>query len=119
MRSPVGYPKAEFNLRGDNGAATGGLAVDSNLGWKGPESYVARPARALRHFHEQLHRAHRDAGDVQQGNQGFDGHVREVSARKRQSESYTSAITLSQYQRFQYIREQLSREGFSIPMPSG
>lgn len=30
-----------FNLRGDNGAKTGGLAVDSNLGWKGPESYVA------------------------------------------------------------------------------
>ena len=30
-----------FNLRGDDGAATGGLAVDSNLGWKGAEKYVA------------------------------------------------------------------------------
>ena len=30
-----------FNLRGDDGAATGGLAVDSNLGWKGPDKYVA------------------------------------------------------------------------------
>ena len=30
-----------FNLRGDDGAATGGLAVDTNLGWKGPEKYVA------------------------------------------------------------------------------
>ena len=28
-------------LRGDDGTKTGGLAVDSNLGWKGPESYVA------------------------------------------------------------------------------
>ena len=37
----VGNYKALFNLRGDNGAKTGGLAVDSNLGWKGPESYVA------------------------------------------------------------------------------
>ena len=30
-----------FNLRGDDGQPTGGLAVDSNLGWKGPEKYVA------------------------------------------------------------------------------
>ena len=28
-------------LRGDNGEATGGLAVDTNLGWKGAEKYVA------------------------------------------------------------------------------
>ena len=37
----VGNYKACFNLRGDNGQPTGGLAVDSNLGWKGPEKYVA------------------------------------------------------------------------------
>ncbi len=37
----VGNYKAVFNLRGDDGAATGGLAVDSNLGWKGAEKYVA------------------------------------------------------------------------------
>ncbi len=37
----VGNYKAVFNLRGDDGALTGGLAVDSNLGWKGPEKYVA------------------------------------------------------------------------------
>lgn len=37
----VGNFKTVFNLRGDDGADTGGLAVDSNLGWKGPDSYVA------------------------------------------------------------------------------
>ena len=37
----AGHYKAVFNLRGDDGAATGGLAVDTNLGWKGPEKYVA------------------------------------------------------------------------------
>jgi arylsulfatase A-like enzyme len=37
----VGNYKAVFNLRGDDGAGTGGLAVDSNQGWKGPEKYVA------------------------------------------------------------------------------
>src|SRR5262249_40852069 len=33
--------KRVFNLRGDNGAQTGGLAVDTNLGWKGAEKYIA------------------------------------------------------------------------------
>jgi arylsulfatase len=33
--------KVVWNLRGDNGQPTGGLAVDTNLGWKGPKKYVA------------------------------------------------------------------------------
>jgi hypothetical protein len=37
----VGQFKAVFNLRGDDGQSTGGLAVDSNLGWKGREKHVA------------------------------------------------------------------------------
>jgi arylsulfatase A-like enzyme len=37
----VGNYKAVFNLRGDDGAQTGGLAVDTDLGWKGGEKYVA------------------------------------------------------------------------------
>ena len=37
----TGNYKFVFNLRGDDGAATGGLAVDTNLGWKGAEKYVA------------------------------------------------------------------------------
>jgi len=37
----VGNYKAVFNLRGDDGAVIGGLAVDSNLGWKGQSKYVA------------------------------------------------------------------------------
>ena len=37
----VGNYKAVFNLRGDNGQPTGGLAVDTNLGWKGAAKYVA------------------------------------------------------------------------------
>ena len=36
-----GNYKFVFNLRGDDGAPTGGLAVDTNLGWKGAEKYVA------------------------------------------------------------------------------
>jgi arylsulfatase len=33
--------KVAWNLRGDDGQPTGGLAVDTNLGWKGPSKYVA------------------------------------------------------------------------------
>jgi arylsulfatase len=39
--------------------------------------------------------------------------------RKLQSESYSGPITLSQYQRLQYVREALQKEGFTIPLPSG
>ena len=42
----VGRFKAVFNLRGDDGQATGGLAVDSNLGWKGASKYVATVPRS-------------------------------------------------------------------------
>ena len=37
----VGNYKAVFDLRGDGGQATGGLAVDTNLGWKGPGKMIA------------------------------------------------------------------------------
>ena len=37
----LGRWKAQFNLRGDDGAQTGGLAVDTNLGWKGASKYIA------------------------------------------------------------------------------
>jgi arylsulfatase len=37
----VGNYKAVYNLRGDDGVPSGGLAVETNLGWKGPEKYVS------------------------------------------------------------------------------
>ena len=58
--------KFVFNLRGDDGASTGGLAVDTNLGWKGAGHRasnlrsVGGSAGALRHLHEQLYRKHLD-----------------------------------------------------------
>lgn len=39
--------------------------------------------------------------------------------RKLQSQSYTGPITLSQYERFQHIRELLQKEGVDVPLPSG
>ena len=44
----VGNYKAVFNLRGDDGAVTGGLAVDTNLGWKGAEQVCSDRAASIR-----------------------------------------------------------------------
>jgi hypothetical protein len=39
--------------------------------------------------------------------------------RKLQSEVYTGPITISQYQRFKFIRDHLENDGVSIPLPTG
>jgi len=39
--------------------------------------------------------------------------------RKLQSEGYSGPLTLTQYQRFQSVREALQKEGMMLPMPSG
>ncbi len=39
--------------------------------------------------------------------------------RKLQSVGYTGPITISDYQRFQWLRDQLGREGFNLPLPTG
>jgi len=39
--------------------------------------------------------------------------------RKLQSEGYSGPITLTEYERFQHVREGLQKQGISIPMPSG
>ncbi len=125
----VGHYKAVFNMRGDDGQATGGLAVDTNLGWKGAEKYVATVPQIFDLFQDPQERY-----DVFMNN--FTEHTWtlvtfnqavadlmktyvQYPPRKLQSEVYTGPITLSQYQRFQNIREQLGKEGFDLPMPSG
>ena len=125
----VGNYKACFNLRGDDGAKTGGLAVDSNLGWKGPESYVATVPQVFDLW-----------ADPQERYDLFMNNFTErtwtlvtISAaikdlmktyvqyppRKLQSETYTGPITLSGYQRFKYVREALEKDGVNIPLPTG
>jgi arylsulfatase A-like enzyme len=125
----VGNYKALFNLRGDNGAHTGGLAVDTNLGWKGAEKYVATVPQVFDLWQDPQERY-----DIFMNNYTertwtlvtISGAIKELMQtyvkyppRKLQSEAYSGPITLSQYERFQHIRELLQKEGVSIPMPSG
>ena len=118
-----------FNLRGDNGAQTGGLSVDTNLGWKGGEKYVAVVPQVYDLWQ-----------DPQERYDLFMNNFTErtwtmvpISAaiiklmktyvdyppRKLQSMGYDGPIELSQYQKFQYVRDTLKKEGINLPMPAG
>jgi arylsulfatase len=39
--------------------------------------------------------------------------------RKMQSAAYSGPITLSAYERFEWVRDQLKKEGINIPLPTG
>jgi arylsulfatase len=39
--------------------------------------------------------------------------------RKIQSAAYSGPITISNYQRFQWIRDQLAKEGVNLHLPTG
>lgn len=121
--------KAVFNLRGDNGQATGGLAVDSNLGWKGQEKYVATVPQIFDLWQDPQERY-----DIFMNNYTertwtlvtFNEAIKELMMtyvkyppRKMQSEVYTGPLTISGYQRFQYVRDQLKKDGVTIPLPTG
>jgi arylsulfatase len=125
----VGHYKAVFNLRGDDGAQTGALAVDSNLGWKGPEKYVATAPQIFDLWQDPQERYDIFMNNYTEHtwtlvtfNQAIADLMKtyvKYPPRKLQSEVYTGPITISNYQRFQYVREQLQKGGVSIPLPSG
>jgi arylsulfatase len=125
----VGNLKAVFNLRGDDGQVTGGLAVDSNLGWKGPDKYVATAPQIFDLLQDPQERY-----DIFMNN--FTEHTWamitiskaikdlmktyvQYPPRKLQSETYTGPITISKYQLFKDVREELQRQGVGIPLPTG
>jgi arylsulfatase A-like enzyme len=125
----VGNYKAVFNLRGDDGATTGGLAVDTNLGWKGPEKYVATTPQVFDLWQDPQERY-----DIFMNNYTertwtlvtMQAELKRVMAsfvkyppRKLQSEVYTGPITISGYQRYKWLREQLKKEGVHIALPTG
>ncbi len=124
-----GNYKAVFNLRGDDGAQTGGLAVDANLGWKGADKYVATVPQIfdlwqdpqerydifMNNFTERTWMAvpmNKTLSDLMKT-------YIKYPPRKLQSETYSGPITISDYERFQHIRENLEKEGVKLPMPTG
>jgi arylsulfatase len=125
----VGNYKALFNLRGDDGATTGGLAVDSNQGWKGPEKYVATVPQVIDLWADPQERYDIFMNNytertwvlvtINEAIQNLMKTYVQYPPRKIQSETYSGPITISNYERFQNVREALQKEGIKIPMPSG
>ena len=121
--------KAAFNLRGDNGQATGGLAVDSNLGWKGAEKYVATVPQIFDLWQDPQERYDIFMNNYTERTWTMVPIGQEISElmktyvkyppRKLQSMGYDGPIELSKYQKFQYIREMLAKDGINIPLPTG
>ena len=125
----VGNYKAVFNLRGDNGAATGGLAVDTNLGWKGPSSYVAIVPQVFDLWQDPQERY-----DIFMNNytertwtmvtisEAITDLMKtyvQYPPRKLQSMGYDGPVEISKYQQFQWLREQLAKDGVNIALPTG
>lgn len=125
----VGNYKAVFNLRGDNGQETGGLAVDSNLGWKGAEKYTATVPQVFDLWQDPQERYDIFMNNytertwtmvtISEAIKNLMKTYVKYPPRKLQSESYAGPVTLSAYQRLQYVRDALAKDGVSIPLPSG
>lgn len=125
----VGSFKAVFNLRGDNGVATGGLAVDTNLGWKGQEKYVAIVPQIFDLLADPQERYDIFMSNVTERTwtmvpvgQAIDKLMKsyvQYPPRKLQSIGYNGPIELSKYQQFQWLRDSLNKDGVNITLPTG
>ena len=125
----VGNYKAVFNLRGDNGAQTGGLAVDTNLGWKGAEKYVATIPQIFDLFQDPQERYDLFMTNwtertwtmvpITEAIMKLMKTYVQYPPRKMQSMGYDGPLELSKYQKFEWLRNELGKEGISLPMPSG
>jgi len=107
----------------------GGLPVDSSLGWKGADKYVApvpqvfdlwadpqeRYDSFMNNFTERTWTMVTISDAIKKLMATYVSHP----PRKLQSASYSGPITLSNYERFQWMREQLGKEGIALAMPSG
>lgn len=113
-----------FNLRGDDGASTGGLAVDSNLGWKGAEKYVATVPQVLDLWQDPQERydifmnkfTERTWMGVIMGEEMKKIMTTDVKypPRKLQSVGYTGPITISNYEKVP-VHPRVAREGRRYP----
>jgi len=125
----VGNYKAVFNIRGDNGVQTGGLAVDTNLGWKGPEKYVAAAPQIFDLWQDPQERYDVFMNNFTERtwtlpvfNEAISKKLKtyvEYPPRKLQSDVYTGPITITKYQMYKSIRDDLAKEGVHLPMPTG
>ncbi len=119
--------KFQFNLRGDDGQPTGGLAVDANLGWKGAEKYVATCPQIfdlladpqerydifMNNFTESSWVAPVMGEELEKVGKSFV----KYPPRKKQGEGYDGPVTISGYEKYADIKKQL--ENYHINIGTG
>lgn len=121
----VGKWKAVFNVRGDNGAKAGSDAPAPELGWRGPEKYVAtvpaiydlwqdpqeRYDLFMNSFTEKTWTIiifNKAIGELMQS------YVKDPP-RKLQSETYTGPMTIERYRKVEEIKNLLKKKGIELP----
>ena len=124
----AGNPKA-LQVSHLQAAPASTLAVDSNLGWKGATKYVAVVPQVFDLWQDPQERydifmnnyTERTWMGVVMGEE-----IKKIMMtyvkyppRKVQSYGYTGPITLSGYERFQWMRDQLAKEGVTVQLPTG
>lgn len=103
--------------------------MDTNLGWKGAPKYVATvpqvfdlwadPQERYDIFMTNFTERTWVAPIMQQAFETIGKTYVQYPPRKLQSEGYTGPITISGYQRFASIREQLQKEGVHLTLLPG
>jgi arylsulfatase A-like enzyme len=118
--------KAVFDLRGDGGQATGGLAVDTNLGWKGPGKMIATAPQIFDLWQDPQERY-----DIFMNNytESTWAAVTMMDAFKKVMATYLKYpprkvqglsipyVSLGQYELLKSFQEQLGNEGFKFNIP--
>ena len=116
--------KAVFNLRGDNGAMAGTEAPAPELGWRGPEKYIATVPAVYDLWQDPQERY-----DVFMNSWTektwtlvtFNKSVAELMKtyqidppRKLQSEVYTGPMTIERFRKIEDIKQLLEKKGFDL-----
>jgi hypothetical protein len=125
----MGYTSGFLAGRGTpDPSIPGGLAVDTNLGWKGAERYVAtvpqifdlwqNPQERYDFFMNNFKASSTAPVMVEEVKKLMQTYVR-YPPRKLQSLGDTGPITIVNYQRFRWIRDQLAKEAVNLPPSTG
>ncbi len=120
----VGKWKAVFNLRGDNGAMAGSDAPAPELGWRGPEKYVATvpaiydlwqdPQERYDLFMNSFTEKTWTLVIFNQATASLMKTYHDYPPRKLQSEVYTGPMTIERYRKIDEIKDLMKKKGLSL-----
>ena len=103
--------------------------MDANMGWKGAEKYVAIVPQVFDLWQDPQERYDIFMNNytertwtmvtISEAIKNLMKTYVQYPPRKMQSMGYDGPITLSGYEKFQWVREQLGKDGIKLPMPTG